>query len=229
MKVQPTSATLRKIYRKLLRAFGPQHWWPGETPFEVIVGAILAQNTAWTNAATAIQNLKREHLLSPSALEQVPIGRLAGLIRSSGYFNQKARRLKSFVLYLRDSYHGDLKKMQRVPLTRLRNELLAISGIGPETADSILLYAFGKPVFVVDAYTRRVLARHSLIDWGAGYQEIQQLFMERLPRKRTLLNEYHALIVALAKGFCQKTKPKCHLCPLRKVGRLCLETPSAAD
>ena len=228
VKGRPTAATLREIYQELFHAFGPQHWWPGETPFEVIVGAILTQNTAWTNAAAAIENLKRERLLSPSALKQIPVGRLARLIRSSGYFNQKARRLKDFVRYLYGSYQGDLTRMRRVSLARLRNELLGISGIGPETADSILLYAFGKPVFVVDAYTRRVLARHSFISWDATYQEIQQLFMDRLPGNNSLFNEYHALVVALGKGFCRKTKPKCPTCPLRKVGRLCLETPAAA-
>jgi len=229
VKGQPSAETLQKIYRKLSAVFGPQHWWPGETPFEVIVGAILTQNTAWTNAAAAIENLKRERLLAPSALKKIPVGRLARLIRSSGYFNQKARRLKSFVSYLNDSYQGDLQKMRRVSLARLRNQLLGIFGIGPETADSILLYAFGKPVFVVDAYTRRIFARHSFIGWEATYQEIQQLFMDRLPGNNSLFNEYHALVVALGKGFCQKTKPKCRECPLRKVGRLCLETPAAAN
>lgn len=222
VRSQPTPATLRKIYGKLFHAFGPQHWWPGQTPFEVIVGAILTQGTAWTNAALAIDNLKRERLLSPTALKRISVRRLAPLIRSSGYFNQKARRLKAFVRYLYRSYQGDLKKMRRVPLARLRAELLQIPGIGPETADSILLYAFGKPVFVVDAYTRRVLARHSFMGWEASYQQIQQLFMERLPKRRSLFNEYHALLVVLGKQFCQ-THPKCENCPLRNVGRLSLE------
>ena len=226
VKGQPSSATLQKIYQKLLHTFGPQHWWPGETPFEVIVGAILTQNTAWTNAAVAIENLKKAGVLSPEGLKRVSVGRLARLIRSSGYFNQKAQRLKIFVRYLYESYQGDLEKMRRIPLARLRAELLQVPGIGPETADSILLYAFGKPVFVVDAYTRRTLARHSFIAWDASYQQIQQLFMERLPRKPSLFNEYHALLVALGKELC-RTDPKCDACPLRNIGRLCLERSSA--
>jgi endonuclease-3 related protein len=213
---------LHRIYRSLFNTFGPQHWWPGETPFEVAVGAILTQNTAWSNAERAMTRLKEENLLDPKELSRVPMRRLARSIRSSGFFNQKAKRLKIFVRYLMEKYSGDMSRMQRIPLGQLREELLSLSGIGPETADSILLYALSKPAFVVDAYTRRILARHSFIEWEASYAQIQSLFMEHLPKKVPLFNEYHALLVALGKELCL-THPKCHLCPLRRVGKLRLE------
>lgn len=218
---------LSAIYRRLLTTFGPQHWWPGETPFEVAVGAILTQGTNWTNAERAIGCLKKERSLHPRALVKLPHRRLAGLVRSSGYFNQKARRLKTFVSYLLARYAGDMRRMRGNSVSKLRRELLDLSGIGPETADSILLYALEKPIFVVDAYTRRILARHSLISWKASYDHIQALFMENLPLKARFFNEYHALLVALGKHLCLKKRPKCHLCPLRNVGRLRLE-PNAA-
>ncbi|MBI3317562.1 MAG: endonuclease III domain-containing protein [Candidatus Omnitrophica bacterium] len=218
--------TLQAIYRRLFSTFGPQRWWPGETPFEVAVGAILTQNTAWTNAARAIARLKEENLLHAGRLGKVPEKRLALLIRSSGYFNQKAKRLRTFARYLLTRYGGRMGRMKEVPLAPLREELLGLSGIGPETADSILLYALDKPAFVVDAYTRRILARHSLISWEASYEEIQGLFMSHLPAETSLFNEYHALLVALGKGLCQ-AHPKCHLCPLRDLGRLRLETSPA--
>ena len=211
--------TLPKIYKKLLRKFGQQHWWPGETPFEVAVGAILTQNTSWTNAAHAVANLKKAGLLEPSELRRISSKRLARHIRSSGYFNQKTKRLKSFVKYLEGKYAGDMSRMRKMPTAQLRQELLEISGIGPETADSILLYALEKPIFVVDAYTRRFLTRHSLISPKAFYEEIQALFMNHLPLSAPLFNEYHALIVALGKNLC-RTVPDCPACPLRRIGRL---------
>ena len=219
MKGQPSAETLQKIYRKLSAVFGPQHWWPGETPFEVIVGAILTQNTAWTNAAAAIENLKRERLLAPSALKKIPVGRLARLIRSSGYFNQKARRLKSFVSYLNDSYQGDLQKMRRVSLARLRNQLLGIFGIGPETADSILLYAGGHASFVIDAYTRRIFARHRWCGAAATYDELRELCQSALNEKSTVhrldyWQDYHAQLVIIGKEFCRPRNPRCDVCPL---------------
>ena len=217
---------LQEIYRRLLSAFGRQHWWPAQTPFEVMVGAILTQNTAWTNASKAILRLKGEKVLGPTQLEKIHQGRLARLIRPSGYFHQKARRLKVFVSYLQLIHKGSLARMRSVPLDRLREELLQLWGIGPETADSILLYALGKPIFVVDAYTRRVLARHSLISWDASYDEIQALFMRNLPRLPSLFNEYHALLVAVGKELCM-SHPKCHRCPLRDIGQLRLETTPA--
>lgn len=215
--------TLEAIYRRLYSTFGPQHWWPGETPFEIAVGALLTQNTSWTNASRAVQALKQRGLLSSSRIRGLPIRRLALLIRSSGYFNQKARRLKRFVRYLLERYAGRVEKMGNVPLPRLREELLGVPGIGPETADSILLYALEKPTFVVDAYTRRVLARHSLIPWKAAYGDIQAFFMDNLRPSAARFNEFHALLVALGKTLC-RPHPRCHLCPLRGVGKLRLET-----
>lgn len=214
---------IRSIYRRLFSRFGPQHWWPGEAPFEVAVGAILTQNTAWANAHRAVLALKRERLLTASRLSRVPQRRLARLVRSSGYFNQKAERLLAFAWFVNRRYGGSMERMRRAPAGRLREELLKISGVGPETADSILLYALEKPAFVVDAYTRRILARHSLISWDASYDQIQNLFRSALPREHRLFNEYHALLVALGKGLCHRTHPRCPECPLRQVGRLVLE------
>ena len=218
--------TLERIYRKLFSAFGPQHWWPGETPFEVAVGAILAQNTAWSNASAAVQELKRRGLLDPQRLERLPQRRLARLIRSSGYFNQKAKRLKIFVRHLNRHYGGRIDRMRAVPTVRLREELLSLWGIGPETADSILLYALEKPVFVVDAYTKRILARHRLIPWDASYDRIQSLFHSAPGQGRNRIaryNEYHALIVETGKRFC-RPRPDCFSCPLKRIGNLKLES-----
>lgn len=217
---------LKEIYGKLFSAFGPRHWWPGETPFEVAVGAILTQNTSWSNASAAVQGLKRRKLLDPRKLERLPRRRLARIIRSSGYFNQKAKRLKLFVRHLNRNYGGRMERMRAVPTARLRGELLSLWGIGPETADSILLYALEKPVFVVDAYTKRILARHGLVSWDASYDQIQTLFhsMPGQGRNRTAkYNEYHALIVETGKRLC-RARPDCFSCPLRRVGNLKLES-----
>ncbi len=205
---------LMAVYRALYEAFGPQHWWPGDTPFEVIVGAVLTQNTAWGNVEKAIVQLKRDGLLTPSRLERVPVQRLAAAIRPSGYFNVKARRLKHLLRFVRTTYGGSLKRMFEDDPADLRSSLLGVNGIGPETADSILLYAGGIPLFVVDAYTKRVFGRHGFVDAGADYAEVQRLFMEHLPRKRPLYNEYHALIVKTGKEYCRKSKPACSNCPL---------------
>lgn len=201
-------------YRILFRAFGPQKWWPGETPFEVAVGAILTQNTAWGNVEKAIARLKTEGVFTPEALDRLPEETLAPLLRSSGYFNLKAARLKAFIHFLFREYGGRLDRMFRENLEPLRKELLEIKGVGPETADSILLYAGGYPVFVVDAYTRRVFSRHGLLPEDADYHEMQRLFMENLPADPPLFNEYHALIVRVGKEFC-RTTPRCETCPLR--------------
>ncbi|MBI3322811.1 MAG: endonuclease III domain-containing protein [Candidatus Omnitrophica bacterium] len=214
---------IRSIYRKLYSRFGPQRWWPGETPFEVAVGAILTQNTSWANAHRAVLELKRSRLLDPVRLARVPQKRLAKLIRSSGCFNQKAKRLRAFSQFVNKTYGGKMARMRRAPAEKLREELLGVSGIGPETADSILLYALDKPVFVVDAYTRRILARHSLVARDASYDRIKDLFEKALPREQRLFNEYHALIVATGKGHCRRSNPGCPECPLREVGRLALE------
>ena len=203
------------IYRKLYRSFGPQSWWPGDTPFEVIVGAILTQNTNWQNVAKAIDNLKKAKVLTPQKLHSLPLDKLARLIRPSGYFNIKAKRLKSFLDFLFKNHQGKLEKMFSLPLDELRKDILAVKGIGPETADSILLYAGGLPVFVVDAYTKRIFSRKKLFPEDTDYHQVQKIFMENLKKDVQLFNEYHALLVRLGKDFCKKTKPKCEICPIK--------------
>lgn len=203
------------IYRALRRRFGPQGWWPGETPLEVIVGAILTQNTAWRNVERAVAALKEARLLSVRGLAGIPRARLARLVRPSGYFNQKTAALKAFSRFLARGYGGSLARMGREPTAALREKLLAVRGIGPETADSILLYAFDRPVFVVDAYTARVLSRHGIAAPRARYGDLQRLIAARIPRRRALYNEFHALFVRVGKEFCRKT-PRCGGCPLRQ-------------
>ncbi|MFA5115065.1 MAG: endonuclease III domain-containing protein [Candidatus Omnitrophota bacterium] len=205
---------LTRIYQKLYAAFGPQYWWPADTPFEVMAGAILTQNTNWSNVEKAVANLKKEKLLSPRKLFKAPLNKIARLIRPSGYYNVKAGRLKEFSGFLCRSYQGSIRKMARQGHWQLRRQLLAVKGIGEETADSILLYSLSKPVFVVDAYTRRILLRHRLIKEGAGYQDVQNLFMENIKNRLKLFNEYHALLVRVGKDFCFKNNPRCQGCPL---------------
>src|SRR5208283_1156974 len=185
------------------------------TRFEIIVGAILTQNTTWTNVVRAIFALRRNLLLSPAALGRISVARLAPLIRSSGYFRQKARKLKEFVAFLSKRHAGSLGKMFRIPTPALREQLLTVHGIGPETADSILLYAGRHPVFVVDAYTRRILERHNLAHGKQSYEEIRRLFEQNLPAGPPLFNEYHALIVHTGKHFCRKRNPICERCALQ--------------
>lgn len=206
---------LLAIYTRLLNFFGEQGWWPAETPFEVVVGAILTQNTAWGNVERAITNLKRAGLLTPHGLIAARESQVAEFIRPAGYYNVKARRLKNFMDFLRREYAGDLERMFSEPLHKLREKILTIKGVGPETADSILLYAGKKPTFVVDAYTRRILSRHGMITDGASYQGIQEIFMQDLPQDVPLYKEYHALLVQLGKTFC-KTTPQCTGCPLEE-------------
>ena len=208
------SAALGAYYDALFAAYGPQHWWPGRSPFEVIVGAILTQNTSWANVEQALRNLRREKLLTPRAMETVSLARLARLIRSSGYFRQKAKKLKCFVRFLRREYGGSLTRMFRTPTAVLREKLLCIHGIGRETADSILLYAGEHPVFVVDAYTRRLLERHELAAPAQSYEEIRRLFEHSLPGDAPLYNEFHALIVRTGKEYCRIRNPRCSECPL---------------
>lgn len=203
---------LQHAYRTMRRRFGHRNWWPGETPFEVMVGAILTQNTAWTNVEKAIKNLKREKLLKPRALYDLRPARLARLIRSAGYFRVKTKRLRHFLKYFLENYAGDATRMRKEPLEKIRRELLAVNGIGPETADSILLYALGKPVFVVDAYTRRILNRHGLCRADAEYDRLQNFFTRRV--KPSLFNDFHAQIVHTGKDFC-RTRPRCGGCPLQ--------------
>jgi len=210
-----TRSQLLSYFDAMLAAHGSQFWWPGRTRFEIIVGAILTQNTNWTNVERAIANLRRERLLSPSAIERIPLARLAALIRSSGYFRQKARKLKAFVALLRTHYQGSLNRLFSTPTPQLREHLLSVHGIGPETADCILLYAGNHPVFVVDAYARRILQRHNLAHGKESYDQIRQLFESNLPADPALFNEYHALIVQTGKRFCRKREPDCTHCPLR--------------
>lgn len=213
---------LQEIYEKLFSRFGPQRWWPGDTPFEVAVGAVLTQNTNWGNVERAVANLKRAGALSARRMHVMPKDELAALIRPAGYFNVKAARLKSFVDFLVLRHGGNMKRMGRAPLGVLREELLGVNGVGPETADSILLYALEKPVFVIDAYTKRVLSRHGIMERGESYEAFQGLFHGRFANpvhegRVAFFNEYHALFVAVGKTFCRPRDPLCGSCPLEGV------------
>lgn len=228
-----------QIYDILFNNFGAQGWWPvtplggcrgelGQRPvygmttksekqkFEIILGAILTQNTAWTNAEQAIMNLNREGLIDIRRLRAASKEKLVELIRPAGYFNQKSERLKIISKYLYDNYKGNLKVFFSRDTEKIRDELLQIKGIGPETADSILLYAANKPTFVVDSYTKRIFSRVGIINENADYDSIKKLFEDSVPKHASIYNEYHALIVELAKRNC-KTEPDCTTCILRKV------------
>ena len=211
-----TGETLREIYELLFERFGRQHWWPGETRFEIMVGAILTQNTNWGNVEKAIGNLKGANLLTPEGLHGVDISELAALIRPAGYYNVKAKRLKNFIEWLFEAYGGELGALDGIGTARLREELLGVKGIGRETADSILLYALGRGIFVVDAYTARVAIRHGLIEPEADYEQLRELFQSNLPQEVGLFNEYHALLVRVGKEFCRPTA-RCGGCPLEKL------------
>jgi endonuclease III related protein len=206
-------AELRRVYDRLLRHFGHAGWWPGETPFEICLGAILVQNTSWKNVERALLELRRRGLLSYARLASIAPSRLAPLVRSSGYFRVKARRVRAFVDFLGAEYGGRVEAMRAEEPGRLREKLLRVVGIGRETADSIILYAVGHPVFVVDAYTRRVFARLGWIDGREPYDAIQRLFTELLPADAALYNDFHAQIVSLGKDVCRPV-PRCRECPL---------------
>lgn len=235
---------IRNFYNALYRAWGDQHWWPAETRFEVIVGCYLTQNTAWTNVERALANLRSAGVLTIDGIRQVRLARLQRLIRPSGYFRQKAARLKTFVAFLDRNHGGSLDQMFSQPTDKLRSELLGLNGVGPETADSILLYAGNHPVFVVDAYTRRILARHQILPENADYEDIRELFKHSLqpvalthqavgashggaahppsamstsPRAALVqvYNEMHGLIVGAGKSHCKKAKAVCEGCPLQ--------------
>jgi endonuclease-3 related protein len=210
----PVKARLLRLYRALLAYHGPQHWWPARTPFEVAVGAILTQHTAWRGAALAITALRARGLLAPRRLAATPAVRLEPLVRPSGTYRLKTRRLLDFTRWLLTRFGGDFGAMRRAPLGPLRREILKVPGLGPETADAILLYAAGRPVFVADAYTRRVLARHRLMPGRSGYEDARTLLEAHLPSDPALFNELHALLVAVAKSHC-RTVPHCASCPLR--------------
>ena len=242
-ELQPETQ-IAAIYTTLARAWGRQHWWPAETAFEVIVGAYLTQNTSWSNVETALRQLRESRVLSVAGIRRVKLRKLEGLIRSSGYFRQKAARLKLFVEFLDQNYRGSLARMFRKPAEELRQELLALNGVGPETADSILLYAGQQPVFVVDAYTRRIAARHALLSERAAYEDVRMLFERALANSQIvgnsdlngsggaahspsrmsqvarscraqIFNEMHGLIVGVGKRYCLKSAPRCHECPLK--------------
>ncbi len=200
---------LQRIYRQLYKHYGPQHWWPAESPFEVMVGAVLTQNTAWINVERAIENLRQTDLLDPDSLSALDQTELADYLRPAGYFNLKAKRLQALTRFL--LAHPQLDHLDT---EELRQMLLGIHGIGPETADDILLYAFQRPVFVIDAYTRRIFGRLGLLDEGSGYETLRQHFESSLEPDVEMFNEYHALIVQHAKYVC-RTKPKCQVCLLR--------------
>jgi len=207
---------LKQIYNKLCKHFGPQYWWPGDSPFEVVVGAILTQSCNWQNVELAISNLKKEKILSIKELYNVKTSKLQKLVKPSGYFRAKAKKLKAFVYHLIKYHKGSLKIMFKQPLSKLREELLSIHGIGPETADSILLYAAEKPSFVVDAYTIRIGQRLKLFK-RSKYNEVKEFFESNLQKDVKLFNEFHALLVALGKDYCKKSRPKCDICPLLKI------------
>ena len=212
-----TSKYLLTIYEKLDKYFGDLNWWPGETTFEIIVGAILTQNTSWENVKIAIDNVKSKGVLDPGKLIEIKATTLAELIKPSGYYNVKTKRLKAFLRFLRQEYELNLEAMFEENLWTLRKKLLEVNGIGEETADSILLYAGNKPIFVVDLYTRRILQRHGIIDGRISYGDIQRLFMNNIPNNVRLFNQYHALLVNTGKHFCRKV-PRCEGCPLEKTG-----------
>lgn len=204
---------LMQMYRALQTAYGPQHWWPGDSPTEIVIGAILTQNTNWKNVEKAIGNLKAKKMLDWTALRRVSSARLSRLIRPAGYYNIKARRMKNFVAWLFETYDGDLDRLRSIKPAKLRRELLDVNGIGPETADSIMLYALDIPTFVIDAYTGRIARRHFLADESAEYDDLKEMFESRLRRRASLFNEYHALIVRVAKEHC-RTRAVCSGCPL---------------
>ncbi len=205
---------LMTMYHSMLERLGPSHWWPGDSPFEIIVGAILTQNTSWTNVERAIANLKERDALSPHALRSMPEHDLAQCIRPSGYHNIKAKRLHALMHWLRDFCEDDITNLATREPEEARTLLLRVSGIGPETADAIALYAAGLPTFVVDAYTHRLCTRHSLLPEDVRYDELRAFFMDVLPPDAPLYNEYHALIVRVGKEWCHKRAPRCEVCPL---------------
>ncbi len=207
---------LMQIYEAMYEHFGSQNWWPGDGAFEIMIGAVLTQNTNWVNVERAIANLRDEGLIDIEKLNTIEHERLAQLIRPAGYFNIKAKRLKNLIKFLCDNYEGNLKRFFSLSVEQMREELLSVSGIGKETADDIILYAANKPTFVVDAYTWRIAYRHKLIEYDADYEAIKELFESNLEKDVKLFNEYHALLVATGKNYCKRKTPLCQQCPLEK-------------
>jgi endonuclease-3 related protein len=218
MDDQRLKQTLLDIYHRLLYKYGPQHWWPTKEPFEVIIGAILTQSAAWTNVEKAVKNLKQANALTPDALRRLPQNKLANLIHPCGYYNVKAHKLKAFATWFGEKYNDSLKRLFAQETNELRRQLLDIYGIGEETADSILLYAGNKPSFVIDAYTCRIMGRLGLTPHNDSYAAWQTLFMANLPADTTLFNEYHALLVRLAKEVC-RSRPLCRQCCLSTLSK----------
>jgi endonuclease III related protein len=208
-------SVLKDYFNALFVAYGPQHWWPARSRFEVIVGAILTQSTSWANVEIAMRNLRAARLLTPGAIDNAPLAKLGKLVRPAGYFRQKARKLKAFTHFLFSVHGGSLSRMFQTPTEALRNQLLSIHGIGPETADCILLYAGEHPVFVIDAYTRRILERHGMAAPKHSYEALRRMFEANLPRDPQLFNEFHALIIRTGKHFCRKSQALCDNCPLK--------------
>ena len=204
---------LQDVYERLFATYGSQHWWPGESPFEVIVGAVLTQNTSWKNVECAINNLRCARVLDATRMHEMPSEELAALIRPAGFYRLKTARLKNLLSMIVKDHDGSVDNLLATSKNELREHLLDVNGIGPETADSIILYASLQPIFVVDTYTSRVLVRHGWIDPAADYHQIQEFFHMQLPEETGLFNEYHALLVKLGKEYCGR-KPKCEECPL---------------
>ncbi|MFC1901784.1 endonuclease III domain-containing protein [Chloroflexota bacterium] len=218
MGSQAIGRILPDIYRRLMAGYGPQHWWPAPEPFEMMVGAILTQSAAWTNVEKAIAALREARALSPAALRRLSQTEVAGLIRASGYYNAKARKLQALAHWLGERYHDDLNELFAADIVLLRQRLLEVYGIGEETADSIILYAANKPVFVIDAYTRRIISRLGLAPQEDSYAAYQHLFADNLPADAGMFNEYHALLVCLAKYVC-RSRPLCRQCCLGDICR----------
>jgi endonuclease-3 related protein len=206
-----------EAYERMLAKFGPQHWWPGDSPFEIMVGAVLVQNTSWRNVEHAIRNLRDAGVMDTHALYKVPPADLAELIRPAGYYQLKTKRLRNLLRFVVEQYDGSLDAMFSTSLASLREQLLEINGIGPETADAILLYAGGLPTFVVDTYTHRILARHGWLDYDATYDDLKDYFESALPDDPALYNEYHALLVRVGKDYCKRSAPNCEACPLAEM------------
>ena len=217
--ITATGKSLMEIYNLLLSSFGPQNWWPAETELEMMVGAVLTQNTSWNNVEKAILNLKEKSLLSIQNLSQIPSSLLAEYIRPSGYYNLKAKRLKNLINCIVNKYNGDITTLFSLDTETIREELLMVKGIGLETADSIVLYGAERPLFVVDTYTHRIVTRHGLIEEEAGYNDLHSFFMDNLSHDVDLFKEFHALIVKTGKDFCRK-KPSCSECPLDRLHKV---------
>jgi endonuclease III related protein len=213
MTLVETEERLLHVFNRLLSTLGPRHWWPGDSPLEIMIGAILTQNTSWRNVEKAIANMKEHRVLEMNRLVEIGEGALAEIIRPAGFYNIKARRLKTFLIDFHSRFDGIVDNTIDTGTSELRDSFLILNGIGPETADSILLYALDRPVFVVDAYTKRFLRNHGLYTGSYDYHDIQSFFMDNLPQDTYVFNEFHALIVRLCQLHCKKT-PECAVCPL---------------